>query len=64
MIYSPNPFTKAVDRQAGKKVNVNDKELAVPRQLSFDDFQKWLSRLSARDKEVGKKIIRISIKKQ
>lgn len=64
VIYSPNPFTKAVDRQAGKKVNVNDKELAVPRQLSFDDFQKWLSRLSARDKEVGKKIIRISIKKQ
>jgi hypothetical protein len=61
VIYSPNPFTKAVDRQTNDKVMLNRQELSVPRQLSFDEFQKWLGQLSARDKEMGKKIIRLSI---
>lgn len=63
VIYSPHPFTKAVDRQTSNKVILNSKELSVPRQLSFEDFQKWLGKLSARDREMGKKIIRLSIKK-
>jgi hypothetical protein len=63
VIYSPNPFTKAVDRQTNDKVMLNRQELSVPRQLSFDEFQKWLGQLSARDKEMGKKIIRLSIKR-
>jgi len=43
IIFSPNAFTK---------VNTNEStEDVLPRQLSFEDFQKWLVKLRKTDKE-------------
>ena len=64
VIFSPNPFTKTVDKQTSKTVEVNGIELNVPRELSFENFQKWLGKLGARDKEMGKKVIRLIVKKK
>lgn len=48
VIFSPNTFTKAVDQQAGK--NWRDEQL--PRQLSYQDFMKWLSKNQTRDENM------------
>lgn len=58
IIYSPRPFTKAKDSQC------DDTARMLLRELTFDDFQKWLSRLRIHDREmqVEKKII--TLKKQ
>lgn len=58
VIYSPNPFTKANDSMAV------DSERQLPNELSFDDFQKWLSKLRVHDKDmqVEKKILTITKK--
>jgi hypothetical protein len=58
VLFSPNSFTKAIDeeRQASNRV--------LPRQLSNKDFLRWMGKLCARDKKLGRKIIRISVKKQ
>ena len=54
VIFSPNPFTKANDEQ------VSD---YLPRQLSYEDFSKWLSKNRRRDPKMGLKVIRIEIRK-
>lgn len=48
VIFSPNIFTKAVDQQAGK--NWRDEQL--PRQLSYEDFMKWLAKNQTRDENM------------
>ena len=48
VIFSPNTFTKAADQQAGK--NWRDEQL--PRQLSYEDFMKWLARNQTRDENM------------
>lgn len=53
VIYSPNRFTKAVDSCIAD---------SVPRNLSFNDFQKWLSHMQAEDNQVGVKSIDITIR--
>lgn len=60
VIYSPNSFTKAMDRQ-GRKLTDN---LQLPRELSFKDFTGWMSRLCAHDKKMSRKVIRITISKK
>ena len=40
IIFSPNPFTKTADRHAVE---------GLPRQLSYADFHRWLSRCRTRD---------------
>lgn len=54
VIFSPEPFTKALDSQ------VSD---ALPRQLSYEDFSKWLGTCRKRDKKMGVKVMHIEIKK-
>ena len=54
VIFSPEPFTKALDTQ------VSD---ALPRQLSYEDFSKWLGTCRKRDKKMGVKVMYIEIKK-
>ena len=58
VIFSPNPFTKAVDvdKQTDKRL--------LPRQLSFQEFTKWIGKLGARDKQMNRKIIRLIVKKK
>ena len=48
VIFSPNTFTKAIDQQAGK--NWRDEQL--PRQLSYEDFMKWLAKNQTRDENM------------
>lgn len=48
VIFSPNTFTKAIDQQSGK--NLRDEQL--PRQLSYEDFMKWLARNQTRDENM------------
>lgn len=57
VLYSPNSFTKAVDQQ-GRQLA---KDLQLPRELAFKDFTKWMSRLCAHDKKMGRKVIHIRI---
>ena len=55
VIFSPQPFTKALDEQ------VND---GLPRQLNYKDFNKWLSKCRRRDNKMGVKIMKLAIAKQ
>lgn len=45
VIFSPNEFTKAADKQGGK--NYRDEQL--PRELSYEALLKWLSRNQSKD---------------
>lgn len=54
VIFSPKPFTKALDSQVKE---------ALPRQLSFEDFQKWLGTCRKRDAKMGVKVMHIEINK-
>lgn len=53
VVYSPNRFTKALD-------SITQADL--PRELSFVNFQKWLSRIRMEDRSAGVKSIDITIK--
>ena len=55
VIFSPEPFTKAIDNQMSEN---------LPRQLSYEDFSKWLSKNRRRDPKMGLKVIRIEVRKQ
>ena len=48
VIFSPNTFTKAVDKQAG--TNWRDEQL--PRFLNYEDLMKWLARNQTRDENM------------
>lgn len=60
IVFSPNKFTKALDYQSSNK----NEDLVLPRELTENDFQKWLAKCRRRDHEM--QIIRkhISITKQ
>ena len=59
VIFSPNTFTKALDKQAGK--NWRDDQL--PRFLSYEDLMKWLAQNQTRDKNMVVRREVITIKK-
>lgn len=54
VIFSPNEFTKASDTDAGER---------LPRTLSFDYFQKWLSRCRKQDIDMTVETKQITIHK-
>jgi len=54
IIFSPNEFIKANDASGGEM---------MPRKLSFDDFQKWLTKNRQRDKDMKVVIKSITINK-
>ncbi len=54
IIFSPNAFTKANTNESTEDV--------LPRQLSFEDFQKWLVKVRKIDKEAIVNNKQISIK--
>ena len=60
VIFSPNSFFKANDNP-GEKLDYGN--LQRLRQLSLKDFSSWMSRLYARDKKMGRKVIRLKISK-
>lgn len=44
VVFSPQPFVKAADERMGE---------ACPRQLTFDEFQKWLAKVRKHDSAMG-----------
>ena len=62
VIFSPNLFVKAVDVASEKVVKGND-IAGYPRELSFEDFHKWLAKCRRHDKDMCLKKIFISVKK-
>ena len=52
VIFSPNPFTKVVS---------SDSKELLPREVSFADFQKWLSKKRSQDNDLRVKKISITI---
>lgn len=58
VIFSPNPFTKAVDHDS-KEVISGD--LILPRQLSYKDFSGWLNKQRGRDPKMGMQVVRLKI---
>ena len=58
ILFSPNPYKKAVDTEK----LVEDREL--PRQLSYEDFTKWMGKLCARDQKMGRQIIPVTFRKK
>lgn len=55
IIFSPNKFIKAVDRDKGE---------VLPRELPYEDFQQWLTRCRKHDEKLNVKMIPITIKPQ
>lgn len=53
VISSPNPFVKAIDNAVA----------GLPRELKYEDFQKWLTKNRTADKDMQVEIKTISVKK-
>ena len=62
VIFSPKEFTKAADTQSDRQVELEG-TAGLPRELSFDKFQKWLSNQMAGDEKLSFKSIPIIIRK-
>ena len=60
VIFSRNQFTKANDAASNKQI---DGYAGAPRELSYEDFQKWLGKCMKHDAEMNMKKIPITIKK-
>lgn len=54
VIFSPNQFVKATDNQS---------DATFPRELKFEDFQKWLTKCRKHDKEMNLRMMPIVINK-
>lgn len=54
VIFSPNTFARAIDEK---------KEETLPRELSYEDFQKWLAKSRIKDKNMTYKKFTINIRK-
>lgn len=55
IIFSPNEFVKATDNQSNA---------SLPRELSYQDFQKWLVKCRKHDKEMNTRMVPITINRQ
>ena len=59
VIFSPNDFTKAADKQGGK--NFRDEQL--PRELTYEALMKWLARNQTKDPDMAVHSTLITIRK-
>lgn len=59
VVFSPNEFIKAADKQGGK--NFRDEQL--PRELTYEAFLKWLTRIQTKDPQLVVKPTVLSIRK-
>lgn len=62
IIFSPNQFIKAVDTASSKTSDAANIG-GFPREVSFDDFHKWLGKCQRNDKDMSLQKILITIKK-
>ena len=64
VIFSPNQFIKAVDSKSERVAQQLGEDIGgFPRELSYEDFHKWLSKCRRSDKDMALKKIIITIKK-
>lgn len=54
VLFSPNPFTRALDNSAAA---------GLPRSLSYDEFTRWLTNARKRDPRMGMKVMHLEITK-
>lgn len=54
IIFSPKPFTKALDDRVSE---------ALPRQLAYEEFSRWLGKSRRNDSKMGLKVIHLEITK-
>jgi hypothetical protein len=54
VIFSPKPFVKAMDAQMDE---------GLPRELSYEAFNKWLTTCRKRDTQMGVQVMQLEIKK-
>lgn len=59
VVFSPNDFIKAADKQGGK--NFRDEQL--PRELTYEAFLKWLTRIQTKDPQLVVRPTVLSIRK-
>lgn len=52
VLFSPNDFTRARDREGGE---------GLPRMVAYDDFARWLSATRHRDPKMGMKVMNIEV---
>ncbi|MCM1311652.1 MAG: DUF4384 domain-containing protein [Bacteroides sp.] len=64
ILFSPNMFTKALDYNPNKDVEPTPGMATLPRQLSMEDFQKWLFSCRKRDKSMNVDIREVVIKRK
>ena len=64
VIFSPNAFVKANDNAAPMRVKVGGEDLALPRQLQYKDFQRWLLRNRRLDSQMQVVVKPIEITKE
>lgn len=62
VIYSPQEFSKAADTQSNRQLKMEG-TAGLPRELSLERFQKWLSKQMGTDEKMGFKPIPITIRK-
>ena len=62
IIFSPNQFVKAVDK-ASQKVSDSKQIAGYPRELSFEDFHKWLAKCRRYDKEMCLKKVLLTVRR-
>jgi len=62
IIFSPNEFTKANDGTSSPALSKGE-EAVLPRELSFEDFQKWLAKNKTRDKDMIVEVKNLTIRR-
>lgn len=64
ILFSPNEFTKPVDAESGRRIDVDLAGIeGLPRELPYERFQKWKSKLQGSDKKMSVKSITITVRK-
>ncbi|MDR3266208.1 MAG: DUF4384 domain-containing protein [Tannerella sp.] len=63
VIFSPNEFIKANDSKAPSLVEKAGKEVVLPRELSYEEFQTWLTKNKSRDKDLKVEYKVVTIKR-
>ena len=63
IVFSPQPFVRALDEDKNPANPQSNHALVTPRELSYPDFNTWLSRIRTADERLSVKEINVTIKK-
>lgn len=60
VVFSPKPFVKPI---VSDTKPMGDGDFIIPRQLSLKNFSAWMNKTYSRDTKMGRKVLRIKIRK-